>query len=157
MVLPPPDPDFEDDQEKKVEKFKDDLDRHVDDVLKRPSKFRRTMRGVWAFLKTRKWFTLYHAFVNHFVVMMLAMGVCFYFIFHMVSHWTCVCTVQIITAIYGFLVGGSHAYLCLIRLIGFSVFWGAAIVLFLAKIINLHNANTQGFWVEVSSQVENGK
>lgn len=27
---------------------------------------------------------------------------------------------------------------------------------FLAKIINFHNANTQGFWVEVSSQVVNG-
>ena len=39
----------------------------------------------------------------------------------------------------------------------FSVFWGAAIVIFLAKIINFHNANTQGFWVEVSSQVETGK
>jgi len=46
----------------------------------------------------------------------------------------------IITGIYGFLV----------------VFWGAAIVIFLAKIINFHNANTQGFWVEVSSQVETG-
>jgi hypothetical protein len=38
----------------------------------------------------------------------------------------------------------------------YSVFWGAAIVIFLAKIINFHNANTQGFWVEVSSQVETG-
>jgi hypothetical protein len=37
------------------------------------------------------------------------------------------------------------------------VFWGAAIVIFLVKIINFHNANTQGFWVEVSSQVETGK
>ncbi|KAI3612115.1 integral membrane protein [Moniliophthora roreri] len=46
----------------------------------------------------------------------------------------------IITGIYGFLV----------------VFWGAAIVLFLAKIINLHNDDLQGFWVEVSSQVVNG-
>ena len=36
------------------------------------------------------------------------------------------------------------------------VFWGAAIVLFLAKIINLHNPDRQGFWVEVSSQVVNG-
>jgi Protein of unknown function (DUF2985) len=36
------------------------------------------------------------------------------------------------------------------------VFWGAAIVIFLVKIINFHNANTQGFWVEVSSQVETG-
>jgi multidrug resistance efflux pump len=47
----------------------------------------------------------------------------------------------IITAVYGFLV----------------VFWGAAIVLFLTKIINLHDANKQGLWVEISSQVENGK
>lgn len=36
------------------------------------------------------------------------------------------------------------------------MFWGGAIVIFLAKIINFHNANTQGFWVEVSSQVETG-
>ena len=36
------------------------------------------------------------------------------------------------------------------------MFWGAAIVIFLAKIINLHNSLTQGFWVEVSSQIENG-
>jgi hypothetical protein len=35
------------------------------------------------------------------------------------------------------------------------VFWGAAIIFFLASFINFHNANTQGFWVEVSSQVEN--
>ncbi|KAG8925645.1 hypothetical protein FRC01_009883 [Tulasnella sp. 417] len=45
------------------------------------------------------------------------------------------------TALYGFLVA----------------FWGAAIVIFLAKIINLHNADLQGFWVEVSSQVTNGR
>ncbi|CAA7259857.1 unnamed protein product [Cyclocybe aegerita] len=83
------------------EQFEDSLDRHVDDVLKRPSKVRRTLMGVWSFLKT-------------------PMG--------------------IITGIYGFLV----------------VFWGAAIVIFLAKIIDFHNANTQGFWVEVSSQVETG-
>ncbi|RDB22557.1 hypothetical protein Hypma_010075 [Hypsizygus marmoreus] len=86
---------------RKEKHLRDSLDRHVDDVLRRPSKFRRTMLGVWSFLKT-------------------PMG--------------------IITAIYGFLV----------------VFWGAAIVLFLAKMINLHNADLQGFWVEVSSQVENG-
>lgn len=30
------------------------LDRHVDDVLRRPSKLRRTMKGVWSFLKTRE-------------------------------------------------------------------------------------------------------
>ena len=28
---------------------------------------------------------------------------------------------------------------------------------FLAKFINFHNAEKQGFWVEVSSQVVNGK
>ncbi|THV08448.1 hypothetical protein K435DRAFT_11158 [Dendrothele bispora CBS 962.96] len=81
--------------------LEDSLDRHVEDVMKRRAMIKRTLRGVWSFLKT-------------------PMGV--------------------ITAIYGFLV----------------VFWGAAIVIFLAKIINFHNANTQGFWVEVSSQVENG-
>jgi len=81
--------------------YEDSLDRHVEDILKRPSKFKRTMKGVWSFLKT-------------------PMG--------------------IFAGIYGFLV----------------VFWGAAIVIFLAKIINLHNANTQGFWIEVSSQIENG-
>ncbi|KAI0750742.1 golgi-body localization protein domain-containing protein [Daedaleopsis nitida] len=45
-----------------------------------------------------------------------------------------------ITAIYGFLV----------------VFWGTGIVLFLAKMINLHNEITQGFWVELCQQVETG-
>ena len=33
----------------------DELDRHVHDVLKRKNKFRRVMKGVWAFLKTREW------------------------------------------------------------------------------------------------------
>ncbi|PPQ99078.1 hypothetical protein CVT24_003638 [Panaeolus cyanescens] len=81
--------------------YEDSLDQHVNDVLERPSKVRRTLMGIWSFLKT-------------------PMG--------------------IITGIYGFLV----------------VFWGAAIVIFLAKIINLHDDNLQGFWVEVSSQVETG-
>ncbi|TFK75810.1 hypothetical protein BDN72DRAFT_885343 [Pluteus cervinus] len=84
-----------------AEQFEDSLDRHVEDVLMRPSKVRRTLMGIWSFLKT-------------------PMGV--------------------ITAIYGFLV----------------VFWGAAIVIFIAKIINFHNPNLQGFWIEVSSQVTNG-
>jgi hypothetical protein len=44
----------------------------------------------------------------------------------------------------------------LLKTMLYSVFWGAAIVIFLAKIINFHNANTQGFWIEVSSQVETG-
>lgn len=34
--------------------FEDSLDRHVDDVLRRPTKLRRTLMGVWSFLKTRK-------------------------------------------------------------------------------------------------------
>ncbi|EPQ59465.1 hypothetical protein GLOTRDRAFT_70926 [Gloeophyllum trabeum ATCC 11539] len=79
----------------------DDLDHHVESVLSKRQVFKRTMKGVWAFVKTPLGF---------------------------------------ITAVYGFLVA----------------FWGAAIVIFLLKIINFHNANTQGFWVEVSSQVENG-
>ncbi|KAF5333456.1 hypothetical protein D9611_002429 [Ephemerocybe angulata] len=87
--------------EEKPQQFEDELDRHVDDVLQSPSKWRRTLMGVWSFLKT-------------------PMG--------------------ILTGIYGFLV----------------VFWGAAIIFFLAKFINFHNTNTQGFWVEVSSQVVNG-
>lgn len=46
----------------------------------------------------------------------------------------------IVTAVYGLLV----------------VFWGGAIVIFLAKIINLHNPNLQGFWIEISAQIVNG-
>ncbi|OAX44552.1 hypothetical protein K503DRAFT_305794 [Rhizopogon vinicolor AM-OR11-026] len=79
----------------------DMLDRHVESVLTRQDKVKRTLQGVWSFLKT---------------------------------------PTGIIMGIYGFLV----------------VFWGAALVLFLLKWINLHNANTQGFWVEVCSQIECG-
>ncbi|KAJ7068376.1 hypothetical protein C8F01DRAFT_1117949 [Mycena amicta] len=89
------------DSEQPGKEYEDSLDRHVEDVLERPSKIRRTLKGVWAFLKT---------------------------------------PLGVLAGIYGFCV----------------VFWGAAIVFFLGKIINLHNENTQGFWVEVSSQVENG-
>lgn len=32
----------------------DDLDRHVEEVLSRRAKIRRTLQGVWAFLKTRE-------------------------------------------------------------------------------------------------------
>ena len=42
-------------------------------------------------------------------------------------------------------------------LIDATVFWGTGIVFFLAKFINLHNSNTQGFWVELCQQVETGK
>jgi len=78
----------------------DELGDHVEDLLHRRAVIKRTLRGVWSFLKTPQ---------------------------------------GIVTAIYGFLVA----------------FWGAAIVFFLGKLINLHNPDTQGFWVEVSSQVEN--
>ncbi|KZW03764.1 hypothetical protein EXIGLDRAFT_599427 [Exidia glandulosa HHB12029] len=44
-----------------------------------------------------------------------------------------------VMGIYGFLVA----------------FWGAAIVLFLGKLINLHNKEKQDIWVEISCQVEN--
>ncbi|TCD68204.1 hypothetical protein EIP91_011376 [Steccherinum ochraceum] len=81
--------------------YEDNLDRHVEEVLRKRDKFRRTMRGVWSFLKT-------------------PMG--------------------ILVGIYGFLI----------------VFWGAGIVLFLAKMINLHNDITQGFWVELCQQIETG-
>ncbi|KAH8999236.1 hypothetical protein EDB92DRAFT_1833147 [Lactarius akahatsu] len=77
----------------------DELDRHVHDVLKRKQKFRRVMKGVWAFLQT-----------------LFAFG------------------------IYGFLV----------------VFWGSAIVFFLAKWIVPGNTTTRDFWVEVCEQIENG-
>lgn len=39
-----------------MDQFEDSLDRHVNDVLESPSKLRRTMMGVWSFLKTRKTF-----------------------------------------------------------------------------------------------------
>ena len=32
----------------------DDLDRHVEEVLSKRARIRRTMRGVWTFVKTRK-------------------------------------------------------------------------------------------------------
>jgi len=38
----------------------------------------------------------------------------------------------------------------------FVVFWGSALVLFLAKWINLHNQNTQDFWSEICQQILNG-
>ncbi|KAF8663414.1 hypothetical protein AX16_000986 [Volvariella volvacea WC 439] len=76
------------------------LDRHVEDILSRPSKFRRTLLGILSFIQT-------------------PMG--------------------IVTAVYGFLV----------------VFWGAAIVMFASKIIDLHDPGLQGFWIEVSSQIVN--
>ncbi|KAF8592432.1 hypothetical protein K439DRAFT_1378530 [Ramaria rubella] len=78
----------------------DELDRHVGHVLRKQKKIRRTLAGVWSFVKT-------------------PMGV--------------------ITAIYGFLV----------------VFWGAAIIFFLAGWVPTSSSDRKGFWVEVTSQIEN--
>ena len=52
-MLSSPRPKSKQDVEKDGEQFEDALDRHVDDVLKSPSKWRRTLMGVWSFLKTR--------------------------------------------------------------------------------------------------------
>lgn len=38
---------------REVDRHDDALDRHVEDILARPSKLKRTLRGVWSFLKTR--------------------------------------------------------------------------------------------------------
>jgi len=66
---------------------------------------------------------------------------------------------QFVTALYGLAIGTSLSFpTVLFSLTGpSSVFWGAAIVFFLAKFINFHNTEKQGFWIEVSSQVVNGK
>lgn len=40
---------------------------------------------------------------------------------------------------------------------GTVVFWAAGIVLFLAKIINLHDPIKQRFWTEVCQQVVTGR
>ncbi|KAI0959490.1 hypothetical protein AcW1_004300 [Taiwanofungus camphoratus] len=76
----------------------DNLDLHVEDVLRKKDRFRRVMQGVWSFVRT---------------------------------------PLGIVTAIYGFLV----------------VFWGCALVFFLARFINVHNDNTQKFWIEICQQV----
>lgn len=36
----------------------DNLDRHVEDVLRKRDRFRRVMQGVWSFVKTRMWFSV---------------------------------------------------------------------------------------------------
>lgn len=75
VILSSP-PSLNDDEEQAdhTQEFSDSLDRHVDDVLKRPSKFKRTMKGVWSFLKTRKsknaaFWTIAHA------LLIVALGV----------------------------------------------------------------------------------
>lgn len=65
----------------------------------------------------------------------------------------------VVSAIYGFAVGELGILYIPTTLFNrghFIVFWGAAIVLFLLKWINVHNDDTQKFWIEISSQVVNG-
>lgn len=122
--------------------FDDELDRHVDDLLNRHSKLRirRTFKGIWSFLKTRN--VSSSSLKPQLTMFLPAMGVS-----NDVIHApTRIYLFQIITGIYGFLVGKYLASMLRLFIIGL-VFWGAAIVLFLAKIINLHNSNDQGFWV----------
>ncbi|KIY49302.1 hypothetical protein FISHEDRAFT_17992, partial [Fistulina hepatica ATCC 64428] len=59
VVLPTTPPSAGD--KERGSQYEDDLDRHVDDVLRRRDKFRRTMLGVWSFIKTREYilFTIY--------------------------------------------------------------------------------------------------
>lgn len=42
-------------EEEKGQTDEDDLDRHVEDVLRKRDQFRRIMRGVWMFMKTREY------------------------------------------------------------------------------------------------------
>jgi hypothetical protein len=72
-----PDLDQESDAEK-GQQLEDSLDRHVDDVLKRPSKFKRTMQGVWSFLKTRAYCSSVASFCDlKFCLSISALGVRF--------------------------------------------------------------------------------
>lgn len=52
MVILPRISVHEDAERKSI--HEDDLDRHVEEILGRRAKFRRTLQGVWGFLKTRK-------------------------------------------------------------------------------------------------------
>jgi hypothetical protein len=56
IVIPDP---FSDEQAEKKSVHDDRLDQHVEDVLNKRQKLKRTLQGVGAFLKTRK---LYDAF-----------------------------------------------------------------------------------------------
>lgn len=42
-----------DDHEKQSSVHEDELDRHVEEVLSKRAKIRRTLKGVWSFIKTR--------------------------------------------------------------------------------------------------------
>ena len=47
-------PNVSDDAPGEKSKYTDELDRHVDHVLKRRDKVRRVLKGTWAFVKTRE-------------------------------------------------------------------------------------------------------
>lgn len=134
--------------------YESTLDRHVDDVLKRPSKLRRTMKGVRSFLKTRESLELF-AFVV-LTNLSTALGVCELSFFHIhMIHMILRADHRRYIRLLGRWVDFCNCDIFLLKV--FVVFWGAAIVLFLTKIINLHNKDRQGYWVEISSQVVNGE
>lgn len=133
------------------------LDKHVESVLTRQDKVKRTLQGVWSFLKTRQCNrTRLHRNVCSLCIF-AATGVSSWYITSIdLAHIPLDSFLQFIMGIYGFLVGKECLTCSIIGCWPFTVFWGAALVLFLLKWINLHNANTQGFWVEVCSQIECG-
>lgn len=46
----------------KGETHEDNLDRHVEDVLSKRDQYRRILKGVWAFMKTRESLLVCHSF-----------------------------------------------------------------------------------------------
>jgi hypothetical protein len=67
------DPFYTDGDTEKGDGLQDPLDRHVDSVLRKPARFKRTMQGVWSFLRTRKVNLLF--FTIQGLMLHLALGV----------------------------------------------------------------------------------
>jgi hypothetical protein len=115
------------------------------------------MKGVWAFLKTREWgvqlMRLTHTdpiLIKPWASVVLCMAVLFK------AH-----SLRSLRRFSSASMGSSSVKcLCVVSLclayMSHLVFWGSALVLFLAKWINLHNQNTQNFWVEICAQILNG-
>lgn len=155
VLTSPPRPDPATVVEGSPEQFEDSLDRHVDDVLKRPSKVRRTLKGVWSFVKTRQSYTMLNFCILTYTLS--SYGCALILRMPTVLRLTCLSSHRssLLSMAFSLVRSSADIHESMLTLI--SVFWGAAIVIFLAKIINFHNENTQGFWVEVSSQVTNGE
>lgn len=138
------------------ETHEDNLDRHVEDCLNKPDTFRRVMRGVWSFLKTRTYFYIlslaFSDFGNN-----TALGVS-------VAQLNCelysfMNSFRLLLPYMDSTLVSTSGILLVVNLYSIyeiEVFWGAGIVFFLGKLINVHNSNTQGFWVELCQQVETG-